>query len=219
MYISVSEVTDAVSDWHQFHTLTSKQCTETKVRSFAHGLVYTLNPVKPVIIKAKSFHNFSVLLNLATKLILPDQIDFIKYWSKKRKIFWLRVFWFKHWTFSRIFFAPYYVRSSRLMASLKLPHVLYLSCKWHTFRKTIIWHEMCPFHFLHNFHLKFFSAPEETRKVLSQIYLCFLVRFQQSFTFSSKSSRITTQNFKLFNVDTGADRQTYRHNKDNSRLT
>jgi len=36
MYVSVSDVP---SYSHHFHILTSKQCTETKARSLAHGLV------------------------------------------------------------------------------------------------------------------------------------------------------------------------------------
>jgi len=84
-----------------------------------------------------------------------------------------------HWTFSRSYFAPYCVRSSSLMTSLTPPHVLYVSCKWHSFLKIIFWHEMCLFNFLYSFHPNFFSTPEEPSKLFSQIYCVFLSDFNQ----------------------------------------
>jgi hypothetical protein len=63
--------------FHPIHTLTSKQCTETKGRSFAHGLVYTLSAAKAVIIK------FPSLPKSGGKIYLPDQTDLIKYDSNK----------------------------------------------------------------------------------------------------------------------------------------
>ena len=38
---------------------------------------------------------------------------------------------------------------------------------------------MCLFDFLQNFHLNFFSTPEESSKLFSQIYYVFLSNFNQ----------------------------------------
>jgi hypothetical protein len=67
---------------------------------------------------------------------------------------------------------------------------------------------MCLFDFLHNFHLKFVSTPEESSKLFSQIDYVFLSNFNKLALSRQNPSESAMQSFRLIHLDTETDRQT-----------